>query len=84
MESIDIRFLEVEGLLNAKYVTEGVFCMLITCNGRSGSAYATYLVQGYGATAARIHVTPLHAGSGVFTHKILDTETGITIYLTPQ
>ena len=54
------------------------FCLLITCNGLSGTAYATYLVQGYGIGNARFHVTPLHTG-GNYTFEISENESAIII-----
>lgn len=73
----DLKKAKITTLTNASK-NDPKFCLLITCNGLSGTAYAAYLVQGYGMGEARFHVTPLHTG-GNFTFQILENESAIII-----
>ena len=77
-DSESTRFLEKENLLNAEFAYKGMCCLLITCNGASGNLYAVFLVQGYGATSARNHVTKIHGGAAL-SCVAMDNKGGVKI-----
>lgn len=77
-DSESTRFLEKENLLNAEFAYTGMCCLLITCNGASGNLYAVFLVQGYGATSVRNHVTKIHGGTAL-SCVAMDDKAGVKI-----
>ena len=46
----------------------GIFSCIITVDGVNGQSFGSFIVNGYGISSARIHVTKLQAGSPVTLH----------------
>lgn len=69
------RFSRAEIPVNAKLSLKfaGYFSAIVTFNGSNTLAYGTFLVQGYGAGSARIHITDLQ-GSGGARYQIDENE----------
>jgi hypothetical protein len=61
-----------------KLTFSGRITALVTVNGPGSQAYATYLIQGYGVSSERLHVTTLHAGNHI-NFEISSTEEAVTI-----
>jgi hypothetical protein len=65
-ENLDEKWLDViaePGKTKIGLTFSGLFSALVTINGRNADAYATYLVQGYGASSLRLHAIALFNGN---------------------
>lgn len=63
---------------DAKINFNGISSALISVVTNEGNGYACYIAQGYGYTAARMHVATIQSGTHV-SYSISDTESAIII-----
>lgn len=63
---------------NVKIKFTGISAALISVVTNDSAGYACYIAQGYGHTAARMHVATIQTGSKV-SYSISDTEAAVTI-----
>ena len=73
------RIIEHAFLANddVKVTFKGKTTVLVSSIGSGGTAYGSWLVQGYGSTSSRIHVVTLQAGKNC-TFSISETEAAVT------
>jgi len=60
-----------------KMVWSGRFACIVTIQGTTTATHASYLVQGYGASTARLHVARVQGGEAI-THVVSSTEQAVT------
>ena len=69
------RVMNVNSLL--KMVFEGRFAAIVVIQGTSTTSHATYIIQGYGISTARFHVTKIQGGEAI-SHTVSTTEQAVT------